>query len=217
MPLLRQSIYSQNVNLYLAPTADARETWLPLMRTVAFEGRAFVLSANQCVRYDELPEWVSWGEGGIGEGKGQEPFPTPTPAGAVMGTTPLPVRSSGGGEGTGTSTPLSQSGPEQGTGTKTPVVKSPYASRGGSCIISPQGQILAGPIWEVSTDDNPDRNTTADELDSAVAIGDGLAISEIDLDDCVRGRLDFDAAGSYSRGDSFKLVVEGLDLDPPPF
>ena len=120
MPLLRHSLYSQNVNLYLAPTADTRDTWPALMRTVACEGRCFVLSANQCIRKKNLPGWIY----------GQE----------------------------------SQS--------------EEFVSRGGSCIVSPHGEVLEGPLWE-------------DE--------DGMLTVEVDFDDCLRGRLDLDVAGSYSR------------------
>ena len=84
-------------------------------------------------------------------------------------------------------------------------------SRGGSCIVSPLGELLEGPLWE-------------DE--------DGMLTVEVDFDDCLRGRLDLDVAGSYSRyggvllafpchltwlnrNDAFKLTVNGLDISPP--
>lgn len=70
-----------------------------------------------------------------------------------------------------------------------------FVGRGGSCIVGPLGEVLAGPLWEKE---------------------DELLYATIDLEDCERGRLDLDVAGSYSRNDAFKLDVVGLDLNPPP-
>ncbi|HET7377127.1 MAG TPA: carbon-nitrogen hydrolase family protein, partial [Anaerolineae bacterium] len=49
MPLARMAMYSKGVELYLAPTADARDTWQATLRHIAFEGRCFVLGCNQFV------------------------------------------------------------------------------------------------------------------------------------------------------------------------
>lgn len=56
MPLLRMHLYSKGVQLYCAPTADDRETWLATMRHVALEGRCFVLSCNQYALRSDYPE-----------------------------------------------------------------------------------------------------------------------------------------------------------------
>ena len=55
MPLLRMHMYSQGVQLYCAPTADDRETWLPTLRHIALEGRCFVLGCNQFARRRDYP------------------------------------------------------------------------------------------------------------------------------------------------------------------
>lgn len=57
--------------------------------------------------------------------------------------------------------------------------------RGGSVIVSPLGDILAGPLYD----------------------REGLISVQIDLDDLVRARYDLDPVGHYSRPDIFKLSV----------
>ena len=58
MPMLRMAMYSKNVSLYCAPTADDRDTWLPSMQHIALEGRCFVLTACQFLRKKDIPETV---------------------------------------------------------------------------------------------------------------------------------------------------------------
>lgn len=70
------------------------------------------------------------------------------------------------------------SGKVNGAATKKNVTKDKFISRGGSSIVSPFGDVLAGPQWE---DDE------------------GIIYADVDFKDCIRGRLDLDAAGSYSR------------------
>lgn len=55
MPLARMALYSKGVELYLAPTADARDTWQATLRHVACEGRCFVLGCNQFVTQEMYP------------------------------------------------------------------------------------------------------------------------------------------------------------------
>jgi nitrilase len=56
MPMLRMAMYAKGVQLYCAPTADDRETWLPTVRHIALEGRCFVLSACQVLRRRDMPK-----------------------------------------------------------------------------------------------------------------------------------------------------------------
>jgi len=55
MPMLRMFMYSQGVELYCAPTADDRDTWIPSMQHIAIEGRCFVFTACQYLKRASFP------------------------------------------------------------------------------------------------------------------------------------------------------------------
>ncbi len=57
--------------------------------------------------------------------------------------------------------------------------------RGGSCIVSPMGEVIAGPLYGEE----------------------GLVVAEVDRNDVVRARFDLDVTGHYARPDVFGLVV----------
>jgi nitrilase len=125
MPLARMALYEQGIQVYLAPTADQRESWQATIRHIACEGRCFVLSANQFVQKNMYPERFQ------NELEGQPNI----------------------------------------------------LSRGGSAIISPMGEILAGPLWDQE----------------------GLLTAQIDLEEVIKSRMDFDVAGHYQRPDIFSF------------
>ena len=56
MPMLRMHMYARGIQIYCAPTADDRETWLSTMRHIALEGRCFVLGCNQFARRSDYPD-----------------------------------------------------------------------------------------------------------------------------------------------------------------
>ncbi|PNH57266.1 hypothetical protein VD0003_g559 [Verticillium dahliae] len=227
MPMLRQALYAQNVNLYLAPTADARDAWLSLMRSVGCEGRCFVVSSNMAVR--EKPSSGASGNGvqrqqqqqqqgnGVRGRQGscitEEGHEIVLPGDKSASTSPTGARKArrksvmvedghevvlGCDDDNGTSMPEGLKPSVDWTnGTKrADDAASGWSCRGGSSIVGPFGDVLAGPQWE---DDET------------------IIYADVNFEDCVGGRLDLDAGSSYSRNDSFKFSVEGLDLEPLPY
>ena len=56
MPLLRMAMYAKGIQLWCAPTADPRDSWVASMQHIACEGRCFALSADQFVRRRDYPD-----------------------------------------------------------------------------------------------------------------------------------------------------------------
>lgn len=139
MPLARMAMYAQGVELYLAPTADARDAWQATMRHIALEGRCYVLGCNQFVTKAMVPA-------------------------DLPGVEELDER------------------PE-------------ILSRGGSVIISPMGEVIAGPLYDQE----------------------GVLYASLDMSAIARGKLDFDVVGHYARPDVFQLHVNTRPAPPVRF
>ena len=135
MPLLRMAMYAKGIQLYCAPTADDRDTWMATMQHVSLEGRCFVLTACQHLRRGDCPLDYA----------------------AIQGDDPKTV-----------------------------------IMRGGSAIIGPLGQVLAGPVFNE----------------------DAILLAEVDLAEIARGKYDFDVVGHYSRPDVFRLHVNEKPAPP---
>ncbi len=67
---------------------------------------------------------------------------------------------------------------------------SEYLMRGGSMIVAPSGEVLAGPIYDHETE----------------------LYADIDLADLIKSYMDFDAVGHYARPDIFELKINTAEL-----
>ena len=135
LPLMRAAMYAKGIELYCAPTADPRDSWIASMRHIAVEGRCFVLACNQFNRRRDFPtDYLS-------------PF----------GDDPETV-----------------------------------VNRGGSCILDPFGNFLAGPHWD----------------------GEAILMADIDRAQIVRGKFDLDVVAHYARPDVFHLEVDERPREP---
>ena len=129
MPLARMAMYRQGVELYLAPTADARDVWQATLQHIALEGRCFVLSCNQYMTKTMYPTDLE----GIEDLDGA---------------------------------------PEE-------------LCRGGSAVLSPMGEYLAGPLYG----------------------SEGILFADLEATALIEAKFDFDVVGHYARDDVFSFRV----------
>lgn len=59
MPLARTALYEQGLDIYLAPTADCRDTWQSTLVHIACESRTYVIGCNQLLRMEDYPKGLS--------------------------------------------------------------------------------------------------------------------------------------------------------------
>ncbi len=79
MPLARYSLYSQGVEIYVAPTYDSGDDWLGTMQHIAREGRCWVICSGVALTNSDIPsdfpdrealypadeEWINPGDSAV--------------------------------------------------------------------------------------------------------------------------------------------------------
>ena len=55
MPLARMALYQQGIEIYLAPTADCRDSWQATLSHIACESRCYVIGCNQIINENSYP------------------------------------------------------------------------------------------------------------------------------------------------------------------
>jgi nitrilase len=138
MPLARAAMYAQGVDVYLAPTWDNSDVWLPTLRHIAKEGRVYVVGVAPLLRGSDVPSDLR---------------------GDLYG------------------------GDDD------------WMSRGGSAIVAPDGDVLAGPVVEREE----------------------ILYAEVDAARARSSRQQFDPVGHYSRPDVFRLTVDTSARRPVTF
>ncbi|MEN8132685.1 MAG: carbon-nitrogen hydrolase family protein [Pseudomonadota bacterium] len=56
MPLARYALYSQGVEIYIAPTYDSGDEWLGTLQHIAREGRCWVLGCGNMMKGSDIPD-----------------------------------------------------------------------------------------------------------------------------------------------------------------
>ncbi len=56
MPLARYALYAQGIDIYVAPTWDASDSWLSTMRHIAKEAGCWVIGAASALHFSDLPD-----------------------------------------------------------------------------------------------------------------------------------------------------------------
>jgi len=55
MPLARYFLYTQGIDIWIAPTLATRDFWIATLKHIAREGGCYVIGVNPCVRLDQVP------------------------------------------------------------------------------------------------------------------------------------------------------------------